>query len=44
MDPGMEQVMKLVQASYPVSARDALRPSAEAPAAAATPSETRKER
>lgn len=35
MDPGMEQVMKLVHASYPVSARDALRPPAEAPAAEA---------
>ncbi|MFK0042365.1 nucleotidyl transferase AbiEii/AbiGii toxin family protein [Paenarthrobacter sp. NPDC090517] len=33
MDPGMEQVMKLVHASYPVSARDALRPPAEGPAA-----------
>ncbi len=33
IDPGMEQVMKLVHASYPVSARDALRPPTEAPAA-----------
>lgn len=32
MDPGMEQVLKLVQASYPVSARDALRPPTGAPA------------
>ena len=33
MDPRMEQVMKLVHASYPVSARDALRPLTEAPVA-----------
>ena len=35
MDPGMEKVMKLVHASYPVSARDALRPPVEVPAAEA---------
>lgn len=33
IDSGMEQVMKLVHASYPVSARDALRPPADGPAA-----------
>jgi hypothetical protein len=33
LDPRMEQVMKLVHASYPGSARDALRPPAETPAA-----------
>lgn len=37
MDPGMEQVMKLVHASYPVSAREALRPPTETPAAEASP-------
>lgn len=37
LDPRMEQVMKLVHASYPVTARDALRPPAETPAAEARP-------
>lgn len=37
MDPRMEQVMKLVHISYPGSARDALRPPAETPAAEARP-------
>jgi hypothetical protein len=37
LDPRMEQVMKLVHASYPGSARDALRPPAETPAAEARP-------
>jgi hypothetical protein len=36
MDPGMEQVMKLVHTSYPVSARDALRSPDQAPAAEAS--------
>lgn len=35
LDPRMEQVMKLVHLSYPGSARDALRPPAETPAAEA---------
>jgi hypothetical protein len=35
MDPRMEKVMKLVNASYPVSARDALKSSTEAPVAEA---------
>ncbi|PVZ52695.1 nucleotidyl transferase AbiEii/AbiGii toxin family protein [Arthrobacter sp. H-02-3] len=37
LDPRMEQVMKLVHASYPGTARDALRPPAETPAAEARP-------
>jgi hypothetical protein len=37
LDPRMEQVMKLVHASYPGSARDALRPPTETPAAEARP-------
>jgi hypothetical protein len=36
-DPRMDQVMKLVHASYPGPARDALRPPAETPAAEARP-------
>ncbi|MET3143284.1 UNVERIFIED_ORG: hypothetical protein ABIB19_002883 [Arthrobacter sp. UYEF10] len=42
VDPAMEQVMKLVQSSYPVPARDALRPPAETPATENRP--TQKER
>jgi hypothetical protein len=37
LDPRMEQVMKLVHASYPGTARDALRPPAETPAAEGRP-------
>ena len=37
LDPRMEQVMKLVHASYPSTARDALRPPTEAPVADARP-------
>lgn len=37
MDSGMEQVMKLVHTSYPVAARDALRPPAQTPAVEGTP-------
>lgn len=37
LDPRMEQVMKLVHASYPGTARDALRPPAETLAAEARP-------
>lgn len=37
LDPRTEQVMKLVQASYPGTARDALRPPTETPAPEARP-------
>lgn len=37
LDPRMEQVMKLVHASYPSPARDALRRPAETPAPEARP-------
>ncbi|MEJ1116829.1 nucleotidyl transferase AbiEii/AbiGii toxin family protein [Paenarthrobacter sp. CCNWLY172] len=42
VDPGMEQVMKLVHASYPVSARDALKAPTQTTAAETGPLEKRR--